>query len=57
MKQVNTMAKKNEPVKKNYQNPTKTPIGKTLIIILAAAMGLASFALLIYYIVIMVMAV
>ncbi|HIT49969.1 MAG TPA: hypothetical protein IAD46_02975 [Candidatus Pelethenecus faecipullorum] len=36
----------------NYKNPTKTPIGKILILILTAAMALVSVALLIYYIVI-----
>lgn len=37
--------------KKAYKNPTKSLLGKILICILAAAMGLASLGVLIYYIV------
>ena len=50
------MAQKNnkKKVNKEYKNPTKSILGKVLIGILAAAMGLASFGVLIYYIVKMV---
>ena len=48
------MAQKNKNKKvqnKEYKNPTKSLLGKILISILAAAMGLASLGVLIYYIV------
>lgn len=51
------MAQKNKNKKvqnKEYRNPTKSVLGKILITILAAAMGLASLGVLIYYIVTMV---
>lgn len=44
---------KNELKKKGYQNPTDTHWGKIIILILTAAMALASVATLIYYIVIL----
>lgn len=45
---------KKELKKKGYQNPTDTHWGKIIILILTAAMVLASVATLIYYIVISV---
>lgn len=52
----NTKNKKKESEKdlkkKGYKNPAKTAWGKILILILTAAMALASVAMLIYYIVI-----
>ena len=49
------MAQKNKNKKnREYKNPTKSVLGKILISILAAAMGLASLGVLIYYIVTMV---
>ncbi|MDE7263873.1 MAG: hypothetical protein K2N64_04355 [Anaeroplasmataceae bacterium] len=44
---------KNELKKKGYKNPTDTHWGKIIILILTAAMALASVATLIYYIVIL----
>ena len=44
---------KKELKKKGYQNPTDTHWGKIIILILTAAMALASVATLIYYIVVL----
>lgn len=49
----NKKQSKKELKKKGYQNPTDTNLGKIIILILTAAMALASVATLIYYIVVL----
>lgn len=44
---------KKELKKKGYKNPTDTHWGKIIILVLTAAMALASVATLIYYIVVL----
>ncbi|MDE6047361.1 MAG: hypothetical protein K2M08_04325 [Anaeroplasmataceae bacterium] len=51
-KKTKKQAKK-ELKKKGYKNPTDTHWGKIIILILTAAMALASVATLIYYIVVL----
>ncbi|MDE6945692.1 MAG: hypothetical protein K2P14_00770 [Anaeroplasmataceae bacterium] len=51
-KDIKKQAKK-EAKKKGYKNPTDTHWGRIIILVLTAAMALASVATLIYYIVVM----
>ncbi|MDE5546193.1 MAG: hypothetical protein K2M84_03420 [Anaeroplasmataceae bacterium] len=51
-KKTKKQAKK-ELKKKGYKNPTDTHWGKIIILVLTAAMALASVATLIYYIVVL----